>query len=83
MALSRLYLQRARVGKAKGLEEGRAEGELSRSRQNVLDLLADLGEIPEDIQSLVYAEENTEILRNWLKAAAKAKNFEDFQKSIE
>ena len=77
------YNEGLEEGKAKGLEEGRAEGELSRSRQNVLDLLADLGEIPEDIQSLVYAEENTEILRNWLKAAAKAKNFEDFQKSIE
>lgn len=58
--------------------EGRAEGDLRRSRQAILDLLEDLGNIPEDIHSRIYAEKDMETLRRWLKAAAKATSFEDF-----
>ena len=66
-----------------GLEDGRAEGDLGRSRQSVLVLLADLGEIPEDIHSRIDTEEDTAILQEWLKAAARAKSFDDFRKGIE
>lgn len=80
----RLYLRNNAIaegraeGQAEGLAMGRAEGE----RQSVLELLEDMGKIPEDIQNRIRAEENTETLRRWLKAAAKATSFDDFREKM-
>ena len=62
--------------------EGRAEGDLRRSRQAILDLLEELGNIPEDIHSRIYAEGDIETLRRWHKAAAKATSFEAFREKM-
>lgn len=64
-----------------GLAQGIAKGELNCSRQNILDLLEDLGKIPKDIYDRIYAEENTKVLRKWHKAAAKAESFDVFRKA--
>lgn len=69
-------------GKAQGLAEGKVQGELQGRRQDILNLLGDLGEIPEDICSAIAAEENAEVLGRWLKDAARAENFEDFRGRI-
>ena len=71
-----------REGQKEGQKEGRKEGDLSRSRQSIFDLLEDLGEIPADICSRVNAEEDTELLRVWHKAAARAGSFEDFRECM-
>lgn len=88
----RLYLRNIAIaegqaeGRAEGRTEGRteglAEGELNRSRQAILELLEDLGKIPKDIRSRIYAEKDTETLRKWLKAAAKATSFDDFREKM-
>ena len=65
------------------LEKGKVEGELNCSRSAIIDLLEDLGEIPEDICSMINTEERTDTLRLWLKAAARAKSIEEFQSHIE
>ena len=69
-----------------GVEAGRIEGktlgDLNRSRQAILDLLEDLGDIPEDIQSRINAEEDTQVLRRWYKAAAKAVSFDAFREKM-
>lgn len=69
-------------GMAEGLAQGMAQGELQGSRQAILNLLGDLGEIPEDICSAIAVEENAEVLGRWLKCAARAENFEDFRDRI-
>lgn len=88
----RLYLRNIAIaegreeGRAKGREEGRAEGEivgeLKRSRQAILELLEDLGEIPSDIMSRINAEEDTQTLRRWHKAAARAESFAAFRERM-
>ncbi len=70
------------AGMAAGMAAGQTLGDLNRSRQSILDLLEDLGEIPEDIQSRIHAEEDTQILRRWHKAAAKAVSFETFREQL-
>ena len=65
-----------------GRIEGKALGDLNRSRQAILDLLEDLGDIPEDIQSRINAEEDTQVLRRWHKAAAKAVSFDAFREKM-
>ena len=69
-------------GKIVGIAEGRNLGDIDRSRQDILDLLEDLGEIPEDIRSRIQAEEAPQNLRQWHKAAAKAESFEAFREKL-
>lgn len=76
------YEDGVEAGKIAGMAEGKSLGDLNRSRQSILDLLEDLGEIPEDILTRIYAEEDTQTLRQWLKAAAKATNFETFREQL-
>ena len=65
-------------GKIAGIAEGKNLGE----RQAVLDLLEDLGEIPEDIRTRIHTEEDQKNLRQWLKAAARAASFEAFREKM-
>ncbi len=67
-------------GMAEGKAEGMAQGELQGNRQAIMNLLEDLGEVPEDICSAIAAQANAEVLRRWLKYAARAENFEDYRK---
>ena len=69
-------------GKIAGMTEGKTLGDLNRSRQDILDLLEDLGEIPEDIRTRIHTEEDLKNLRQWLKAAAKAASFEAFREKM-
>ena len=69
-------------GEAKGRSEGEVIGELKRSRQAILELLEDLGEVPQDIINHINAEEDAETLRKWHKAAARADSFVDFRKKM-
>ncbi len=73
-------------GKIAGMAEGKiagiAEGKNLGERQAVLDLLEDLGEIPEDIRTRIHTEEDQKNLRQWLKAAARAASFEAFREKM-
>ena len=69
-------------GEEVGREEGETLGDLKRSRQNILDLLEDLGEIPEDIYNCIGAEEDIEVLRKWHKAAARTESYDAFREIL-
>lgn len=62
-----------------GLEKGYNLAGIKSQRQDILDLLEEYGDVPEDILARIYAEENTETLRRWLEAAARAGSFDDFR----
>ncbi|MBD5529551.1 MAG: Rpn family recombination-promoting nuclease/putative transposase [Lachnospiraceae bacterium] len=66
-------------GHADGFAGGLAEGHIRSQRQDILDLLEEYGDVPEDILARIYAEENPETLRRWLKAAAHAGSFDNFR----
>lgn len=59
-------------------EEGKAEGKA----ESILDLLGELGEIPEDIEERVWGQKEDGILRSWLKLAARAERIDDFRREI-
>ena len=69
-------------GKVAGIAEGRNLGDIDRSRQDILDLLEDLGEIPEDIRFRIQTEETPQNLRQWHKEAARAESFEAFREKL-
>lgn len=65
-------------GEARGLARGLAKGKI----QSILELLGELGSVPELLQEKIYAEENPEILGRWVKLAARAESFADFEEKI-
>ena len=63
-------------------EEVRAEGILESKRESVLDLLSELGEIPEEIKNVIMSETRIDVLKTMIKIAAKTTAFSDFKEKI-
>ncbi len=61
-----------------GLDEGLERGIIQTRRQAILELLEDLGMVPEEISELVEKQEDIEVLRAWHKLAAKSASLEAF-----
>lgn len=66
--------QRWNGGKAEGKSEGKAE--------SVLELLNELGAIPERLRIAILEQQDLSVLTRWLKSAAKAQTIEEFQKDM-
>lgn len=54
--------------------DGKAEGRA----ESVLELLRELGDVPEELQARIMAQQDFDILNKWLKLAARADSVEDF-----
>ena len=57
-----------------GIAEGKAEGKAS----GIIELLSDLGEVPKELCDKIYMQKDLDILRDWLKLAAKVESIDDF-----
>ena len=55
-------------------EEGRAEGKA----EFILELLEDIGTVPEDVKARILKERDLDTLGQWRRAAARAKSVEQF-----
>ena len=62
--------------------EGKAEGKMEGKAEDILELLEELGEVSENTRDEIYAQQNPEVLRYWLKLAAKADSVEMFVKRM-
>lgn len=62
-------------GRAEGKAEGRAEA--------VIQLLGELEPVPADLTDKILREKNQDVLRGWLRTAAKAESVEEFRKDCE
>ena len=69
-------------GRAQGHAEGHAEGLTDGISAAVLDLLSDLGDIPEDIKAFIQSEKDPDILKQWNKLAARCKTIQEFINQI-
>lgn len=63
-------------------EEGFEEGIIVGTAKATLQLLEDYGEVSEMLRRLIMEQDDLEILRKWLKIAARAETIEDFEKRI-
>ena len=68
------------------VEEGRMEGRMAGLTEGIsstmLDLLEDLGTVPESLRKQIAAISDLEILRKLIKLAARAGSLEEFEKNI-
>ena len=65
-------------GIEKGIEEGREEGFSAGKADAILELLEDIGTIPEEIREKICNEKDSKVLNGWLKQAAKAESIDEF-----
>lgn len=64
------------------LRDERAEGKAEGKAEDVLELLQELGNVSEDLQSKIMGEMNLEVLKRWHRLAAKADSIEQFLENM-
>ena len=64
------------------MDAKKVEGKMEGKTESVLDLLLDLGEVPEKLQAEIMGQKNPEILKQWIKYAARAETVEEFEQKI-
>ena len=69
--------------KEEGIEQGIEQGKKLGKQNDIIELLDDIGEVSEALKAKIRKEENRDILKKWLKLAAKAETVEEFEKKIE
>lgn len=62
-------------GRAEGKAEGRAEGKV----EDVLQLLGELGTVPDALKERIRRETDLQVLGKWLKVAARAESISEFE----
>lgn len=86
------YVSRVKIQPEKRLEYmkyeeiiayARRDGALEIRRSAIIELLEDYGELPLDLQERIEQEKSMNVLKNWLKLAAKATDIQDFQEKIQ
>ena len=53
-------------------------GKLNTKREDILELLEDVGSISDSTKKLVEKEEDLEVLKKWLKIAARVNSIDEF-----
>ena len=66
-----------------GLVEGIEKGIKQGKALDILELLEELGEVPEELKDRILRETQAEVLFKWHKWAAKADSMKAFEKHIE
>ena len=77
-----LFEEMLREARQEGLEAGRKEGQLKAKREDVLEVLGELGTIPERLVLQMESVEDFESLTSLLKLAAKAESIDAFEESV-
>ena len=86
MILEEMLRDERAEGKAEGIAEGKvegiAEGKVKGKAEAVLELLADLGTVPEAVQNRIMNEKDPELLKKWHRLSARANTLDEFLKEM-
>ena len=63
-------------------EEGKSAGRLESRIEDILELLEELGQVPQRIVELIRAEDNLGVLSRWHKSAARAGSIAEFEANM-
>ena len=63
-------------------EEGIAIGKAIGKAEDILEVLQELGEVPDELKDRILAQQDIVVLKDWLKAAIKVSSIDEFQKMI-
>ena len=60
------------------LRDERAEGKAEAVLEMLLELMNDLGEIPDELRNRITSEKDLETLKKWLRLAARSESLDEF-----
>lgn len=63
-------------------EAGRSEGALEIIKESIFSFLKDIDTLPNDLQDFILKETDINVLKDWLKLAARIDNLDSFKKKI-
>ena len=66
-------------GEAAGIQKGAAAGIRKGKIDSLMEILQELGDIPEVLQTRIESEKDLQVLTSWLKAAARADSLKEFR----
>ena len=69
-------------GRKEGRKEGKSIGRLESRIEDILELLEELGQVPQRIVELIRAEDDLGVLSRWHKYAAKARSIAEFEANM-
>lgn len=72
------FRQIAEENRAAGWEEGRKTGHREGKISGIIELLAELSPIPDEVSLRIQSEKDLAVLSGWLKLAAKSDSLEEF-----
>lgn len=75
--------ERERIIRDEGVEFGKQIGIINGKIEDILELLEDKGDVPEKVKAEILAETDLEVLKKWLRLAAKSETIEEFCKEID
>ena len=75
-------MEERNAARVEGRKEGRMEGRMEVRREDILKLLANLGDVPDNLTEQIQGQKDEDVLMNWLLLAAKAESIEDFASEI-
>lgn len=70
------------AGFSKGETAGFSKGEIHATASAICDLLNELGSIPHELKDIIFSQPDLDILKKWLRLAAKAESIEEFKSMI-
>lgn len=59
-------------------QEGQIEGKSEGKAECILDILSDLGKIPEELRNHIMQERNPDRVSRWFRASRSVRNIEEF-----
>ena len=69
-------------GLEKGLEKGRTDGILESKQEDILEILAFRGDVPDEIRQLIVDQTDLDVLKAWHRKAIAAPSISDFIQSL-
>lgn len=69
-------------GRAEGLAIGEARGKIKGKAEDILLILSTKGTVAVDLHIRILEEKDSEVLNEWVRAAAMAKDAEEFREKI-
>ena len=76
------YEKGLQEGIEKGQKVGHQEGIIAGKAEDILELLEDIGTIPNELRERISNEKDIVKLNQWLKQAAKAESIEEFMSKM-
>ena len=65
-----------------GEESGRAEGRIQGKKEDIFELLEEIGKVPQQIAECIRQEMNPDILSRWHKCAARVSSISEFETNM-